>query len=155
MCGNRTGDYYFKMNLFIGKKKLCSQKQFPQQKSSSSDIKPETRFHLGETNINDVTLCLKIRRLVSFPRKGVKLSQIVFGNDVGGRQEEHWRNVLLHPDTSCAMWHEGHKYSKWSKLCLKNKTLCLAFRIRRFSWNITFFDKIIYCIEWEMFNCKL
>ena len=112
MCGNRTGDYYFKMNLFIGKKKLCSQKQFHQQKSSSSDIHPKTRFHLGDTNINDVSLCLKIRRLVSFPRKGVKLSQIVFGNDVGGRQEEHWRNVLLHPDTSYAMWHEGHKYSK-------------------------------------------
>ena len=111
MCSNRFGDYYFKMNLFMGKKKLCSQKQFNQQKSNSSVIEPEARFHLGEISIHDVSLCLKIRRLASFPRKDFDLSHIVFGDDVGGRQEEHWKNVLLQSDVSCAMWHEGHRYT--------------------------------------------
>ena len=111
MCSNRFGDYYYKINLFIGKKKWGSQKQFQQRKNNTSVIDPEAKFHLGDTSLNDVSLCLKIRRLASFPRKDIELSQIVFGDNVGGRQEEHWRSVLLQPDTSCAMWHEGHRYS--------------------------------------------
>ena len=84
------------------------------------DNNQETKFPLTNMNINDISLCLKIKKWTRFLRKDETLCQLVFGDQVvgvhqvpdttGTRSEEHWSNMLSQPDTPVTLWHEGRKF---------------------------------------------
>ena len=105
MSNKNEGDCYIKISLWQGTHKLCSKKQTPP--SEAGTVGSESKFLLADSSPNELCLVMKIKRFTAFPRKDLSVCELRFSGGVGGRAEEHWRNVFHQPDTSISLWHEG------------------------------------------------